>query len=81
MEVGVGLERSARDRWKTDACQVVAYRNLIGERGDEADAAAAAGAKGAVKVRNFCRKSSPRSSVRPSLGGYGGGGLDAGCFD
>ena len=30
-----------RHRRKTDACQVVPYRNLIGERGDEAHATAA----------------------------------------
>ena len=30
-----------RQRRKTDACQVVPYRNLIGERGDEAHATAA----------------------------------------
>ena len=70
-----------RHRRKTDACQVVPYRNLIGERGDEAHATAAVGAKGAVNVKNPGEKSSPCSAMRPSLGGDGGGGLDAGCFD
>ena len=45
-----------RRRRKTDACQVVPYRNLIGERGDEAHATAAAGAKGAVNVKILARK-------------------------
>jgi len=70
-----------RHRRKTDAGQVVPYRNLIGERGDEAHATAAVGAKGAVKVKTPGQKNSPRSAMRPSLGGDGGGGLDAGCFD
>ena len=34
-----------------------------------------------VKVTNPDQKSRPRSAMRPSLGGDGGGGLDAGCFD
>ena len=50
------------------------YRNLIGERGDEAHATAAAGAKGAVKVKNPGQKSRPRPAMRPSLGGDGGEG-------
>ena len=70
-----------RHRRKTDVGQVVPDRKLIGERGDEAHATAAAGAKGAVNVKNPGEKSSPRPAMRPSLGGDGGGGLDAGCFD
>ena len=68
-----------RHRRKTDAGQVVPYRHLIGERGDETHATAAVGAKGAVNVKNPGEKNSPRSAMRPSLGG--GGGLDAGVFD
>ena len=68
-----------RHRRKTHAGQVVPYRNLIGERGHEAHATAAVGAKGAVKVKNPGAKSSPCSAMRPSLGGDGGGGLDAGA--
>jgi hypothetical protein len=41
-----------RDRRQTDAFEVVTYRDLIGERGDEPHAAAAARAKGAVDVEN-----------------------------
>ena len=61
---------------KTDACQVVPYRNLIGERGDEAYATADRLGEGCRQVqKNPREKSTPRSAMRPSLGGDGGGGL------
>ena len=55
-----------RHRRKTDVGQVVPYRTLIVERGDEAHATAAVGAKGAVNVKNPGEKSSPCSAMRPS---------------
>ena len=70
-----------RQRRKTHAGQVVPYRHLIGERGDEAHATAAVGAKGAVNVKNPGEKSSPCFAMRPSLGGDVGGGLERLCAD
>ncbi len=76
--MGVELERSAAAPLEDRRLSVVPYRTLIGARGEEAHATAAVGAKGAVKVENPGQKSRPRSAMRPSLGGDGGGGLDAG---
>ena len=80
-EVGSSWSDRRGHRRKTDACQVMPYRNLIDERGDEAHATAAAEAKGAVNVKNPGEKNRPCSAMRPTLGGDGGGGLDVGYFD